>query len=1059
MDFHPTRMPISAWLLKTVMRSSLFVILFALLAVPLFSTSSASLTESPLWTGLTGTVRGVDSTRGAASMDLTDLGVRQLLNASGAAAHSLVFLPQAPVETIAIYQADCITPATSFNLGQSVCATITGAPLGSRPTQILRRLNIANPGGYGLAKADVTTNQQNLLFTLPTAATSTFGDITVDNRGTWKAISVSTSSGGVRTSASFQVTDPAKHVADLSLKSYVPGGAKVPAGDDVTFAVYLINYGPDAAEDVEVTADVPSNTTFVSEVNTNPGFSCTNPSGGAGTSTCTIASLPRGAKVLFSFTYHVNGGASPGSQIQHTTNISTVTAQRSTGSDTANAVAFVTESDPTEACMLTCPNNITVAANTTQGGQPGAVVNYAAAEGNGDCGTISASPASGSFFPVGNNLVNVSSSSGGSCSFTVNVTAAAPVTISCPTPVTKDAGNDCSTTVTLQDLGTPTTTGTGVTVEGERGDSQTLDAPYPLGQTTIIWTATDSNNNSATCSQIVTVTGTDNVPPTISAPPNVTETTGAQGATCGRIVGESELGTATADDNCSTVRVVRTGVPAGNFFPIGTTTITYTATDGAGLTATATQTVTIADNTPPIIAAPDDASYACRSGVPAANPSQATGGNVFDDNGNLLPAGPPSDNCGVPTVTVTETDNGGAGSAANPLIITRTFTATDGATPSNSSSAVQTITVADGIAPTINAPSDVTAYTGPGATSCGIDVSLGTPTTDDNCAGVTVTRSPSGNSFGVGTTDVTWTATDAAGNTATAIQHVTVNDNTVPTIAAPPDKTIYTGTGATSCSVTVADLNATLGTATAADNCPGVTWARGGGNVFQLGNTIITYTATDVHGNTASATQTVTVTDNTAPIVTPPANITAQLPLNSAATSMVVNYPNPATATDNCGGAITFSYSPASGSTFPVGTTTVTVTATDEHNNSATATFTVEVLYNFTGFFSPVGNLPILNNVNAGRAIPVKFSLSGNKGLSIFADGYPASGVITCNSSDPAAEVTETVTAGNSSLSYNSGSDQYHYVWSTQNSWAGTCRQLVIKLNDGSEHRANFRFR
>jgi hypothetical protein len=116
------------------------------------------------------------------------------------------------------------------------------------------------------------------------------------------------------------------------------------------------------------------------------------------------------------------------------------------------------------------------------------------------------------------------------------------------------------------------------------------------------------------------------------------------------------------------------------------------------------------------------------------------------------------------------------------------------------------------------------------------------------------------------------------------------------------------------------------------------------------------------------------------------------------------------------------------------------------------------VLYNFTGFFSPVDNLPTFNVVNAGKGVPVKFSLSGNKGLSIFAAGYPMSVVINCDGSVE-DEIENTVNAGQSSLSYDASTDQYNYVWKTQNSWAGTCRQLIVKLNDGTEHKANFRFR
>jgi hypothetical protein len=172
---------------------------------------------------------------------------------------------------------------------------------------------------------------------------------------------------------------------------------------------------------------------------------------------------------------------------------------------------------------------------------------------------------------------------------------------------------------------------------------------------------------------------------------------------------------------------------------------------------------------------------------------------------------------------------------------------------------------------------------------------------------------------------------------------------------------------------------------------------------------------------------------------------------------MAVNYPNPATATDNCPGAINISYSPASGSVFSVGTSTVTISATDANSNTSTATFTVTVLYNFTGFFSPVNNT-VLNSVNAGKAIPVKFSLSGDKGLNIFAANSPYSVAISCDGSGE-ADVQETLTAGGSSLSYSASSDQYNYIWKTENSWVGTCRQLRVVLNDGSVHTANFKFR
>jgi hypothetical protein len=224
------------------------------------------------------------------------------------------------------------------------------------------------------------------------------------------------------------------------------------------------------------------------------------------------------------------------------------------------------------------------------------------------------------------------------------------------------------------------------------------------------------------------------------------------------------------------------------------------------------------------------------------------------------------------------------------------------------------------------------------------------------------------------------------------------------------------------------------------------------------GSHTITLTVTDTGGGSDTDDVVVNIIDTTPPVITCPADVVVNLPLNSTDTSVVVNYPA-VTATDGCSSSVDVVSSPASGSVFPIGTTTVHASADDGTTTPSTCTFKVIVQYNFAGFFQPVENLPVFNVVQAGRAIPVKFSLSGFKGLGIFAVGSPSSGPIACNSSDPASELTETVTAGGSSLSYDTTTDRYIYVWKTDPSWAGTCRQLVVEFNDGSIHRANFRFK
>jgi len=246
--------------------------------------------------------------------------------------------------------------------------------------------------------------------------------------------------------------------------------------------------------------------------------------------------------------------------------------------------------------------------------------------------------------------------------------------------------------------------------------------------------------------------------------------------------------------------------------------------------------------------------------------------------------------------------------------------------------------------------------------------------------------------------------------------------------------------------------------ATATDGCAGSVTVTPSGTVDANtpGSYTIVYSATD-GANPTTASRTVNVVDTTAPVITCPANVIAVLPPNSMATSMAVSYPA-VTATDSCSSSVTVNSSPASGSIFPVGTTIVNATASDGTNTS-NCSFTVTVLFNFAGFFPPISNPPVVNVVNAGRAIPVKFSLSGYKGLNIFAPNSPSSGQVVCNSSDPAVTLEDTVTAGGSSLSYDAATDQYVYVWKTESSWAGTCRQLVVQLADGSIHRADFRFK
>lgn len=120
--------------------------------------------------------------------------------------------------------------------------------------------------------------------------------------------------------------------------------------------------------------------------------------------------------------------------------------------------------------------------------------------------------------------------------------------------------------------------------------------------------------------------------------------------------------------------------------------------------------------------------------------------------------------------------------------------------------------------------------------------------------------------------------------------------------------------------------------------------------------------------------------------------------------------------------------------------------------------FLLRPVYDFSGFFAPVDNPPTVNVVNPGRAVPVKFSLSGDQGLDIFEENYPRTQEVPCDGTATVDGVEETASAGDSDLSYDAAADEYTYVWKTDEDWTG-CRQLVLKLDDGTVHRADFSFR
>jgi hypothetical protein len=452
----------------------------------------------------------------------------------------------------------------------------------------------------------------------------------------------------------------------------------------------------------------------------------------------------------------------------------------------------------------------------------------------------------------------------------------------------------------------------------------------------------------------------------------------------------------------------------------GSTTITYRliansapSGDVGGCDATSTKPVTVTINAPPGVTAPASLSF---TGCGNPNSEPAT----FSSNtaGSYL---------------ITHSIGGGVTGSLFSNQADFRLTVSNPPPPQNT-------------APTLTLPADQTVEaTGP----TGAVVTYTATANDVQDGALTPICSPaSGSTVPLGVTQVNCSVTDSGGLATSGMFNVTVVDTTAPTLNLPANIT----SEATGPSGAVVTYTATA--TDAVDPTPTVSCTPASGSTFPLDvTTTVNCTATDAHGNSATGSFTVKVVDTTPPTLTLPANITTQATGNSQA---AVTYT--ATATDLVDGSVSVSCTPASGSTFSAGTTTVTCTATDAHGNStAPGSFTVTVVYGWNGFFQPVDNLPVVNSVKAGSAIPIKFTLTGNQGLNIFKPGSPTSGSYTCSGSAPTDAIETTVTAGGSSLAYDAASDQYTYVWKTDKAWTG-CRTLFVKLADGSTRTANFNF-
>jgi len=420
----------------------------------------------------------------------------------------------------------------------------------------------------------------------------------------------------------------------------------------------------------------------------------------------------------------------------------------------------------------------------------------------------------------------------------------------------------------------------------------TNNAPefFPLGETLVTWTATDVVGNTSTTEQKVIVV--DTTTPDLTIPEDqIVEATSIEEMLV-------EIGEAEAYDITGISSITNN---APEMFSLGSTVVTWVSIDSNGNTTTSEQTITIVDTIPPSIFVPVD--IVAEAVDPVLNFIELGDATTYD-------------HVGIESVTNDKPDSFSFGDT------TVTWTAVD--TSGNISTGTQLVTIIDTTIPEIVAPSDVTVEaTGISSTV----VEIGEATMYDIIQVYTIT-SDSPDTFPLGETIITWTATDSSGNSATATQTVTVVDTTAPGITA-PDSIIIEASGAEG---NLADIGLGSGN----DTVEIISVTSNSPDTFPLGETIITWTATDSSGNSATATQTVTVVDTTAPGITVPNNIEVE----ATSVDNIVEIGNP--VYDDLVEII--SVTSDSPDTFPLGETVITWTATDSSGNSATATQTVTVV-------------------------------------------------------------------------------------------------------------------
>ncbi|XP_071959784.1 hyalin-like [Antedon mediterranea] len=584
---------------------------------------------------------------------------------------------------------------------------------------------------------------------------------------------------------------------------------------------------------------------------------------------------------------------------------------------------------------------------------------------------MTCNPPSGSSFNAGSTNVicsaaldtEATSGNTGICMFLVIVINIDAPIVSCPENIEEDSFTDQARVTWNDPL---------VTDNVDTGLSATCTPPsgslFNAGSSKVTCLAMDSAGNTGSCVFTVIVNNID--APIVTCQGSIEEDSVTDQA---RVTWNNPPVT----DKGDTCLSATCSPPSGSSFDIGSTDVTCSATNSAGYTGICLFTVTVYDLGSPIVICPgniEENSATDQATVTWNDPSVTD--NV--DTGLSATCTPPSGssfNAGSTDVTCSAMDTAG-----------------------NTGSCVFTVTINDIDAPIVTCPQSIEDNL---ASTDQVTVTWNDPTVTDNVdTGLSATcTSPSGSSFNAGSTDITCSATDTAGNTRRCVFTVNINDIGSPIVTCPG--TIEEDLVNDRTTVTWNDPSVTDNV----DTRISATCTPPSGSSFNIGSTNVVCSARDTAGNRGSCIFTVTVNDVDAPTLTCPRNIEE----NSSTDQAIVTWNDPS-VTDNVDTCLSATCTPPSGSSFNIGSTDVTCSATDSAGYTGSCVFTVTVNDSYAPIVTCSGNIEEYSATDQATVTWTGPSVTDNVDTGLSAACNPPSGSsfnigsinVTCSAMDTA---------------------------------------------------------